>query len=166
MKNKLLIYTRNSAIGIAVGFAVGAGIAEIVHSYEVPKLLTGFASTFGEYLTAYSVFLPLHILSNKDLYQRIDSSYKLRSIVKDQLKLGAGLVLLNATFLLGRPFIVKEFMERGIDPAHSSLYTGLVSYPFLFGLSIPIAKVSGNLRSADSIDEVAMYNDSKNTLDD
>jgi len=149
MVNKYLSFAKNVGIASVAGLAVGAGAAELAHLVSDNKTLTSIVSTLGEYVAAYSVFLPLHARDNPDLYKDEQGNFKTREFVKDQLKLAGGFVLIDIAYLTGRPIITREFLESGFSPSQASLYADAISYPALIALAVPVAKLTGNIRSKE-----------------
>lgn len=147
MKNKYLAFAKNVGISSVVGLGMGAGVAELTNLITDKQTVTAITSTVSEYVAAYSIFLPLHARDNRDLYKGDDNRFKWKEFIIDQLKLAGGFVLLDIAYLAGRPLLAKKFLEAGISPSSSSLYADAISYPALIIAALPIAKITGNIRS-------------------
>jgi len=150
MKSKYLSFAKNAGIGALAGLAAGAGVSELADLISDNHTANAIASTISEYVAAYSAFLPLHARDNKDIYTKENGRFNWKSFIKDQAKLAGCFVILDIVYLTGRPYLAKEFLESGIEPAKASLYADFISYPALFAASFPIAKITGNIRKANS----------------
>lgn len=148
MKNKYLAFAKNIGLAAIGGLGVGAGVAELTNLITDKQTVTAITSTVSEYVAAYSIFLPLHARDNRDIYKGgVDGRFKWGEFITDQLKLAGGFVLLDIAYLAGRPLLAKRFLESGISPSSSSLYADAISYPALIIAALPIAKITGNIRS-------------------
>lgn len=134
-------------LGAVAGIAAGAGIAELSSHISSNKDFISWMSTVSEYVAGYAVFLPLHAKDNQDIYRNNEGEFMWCGFFKDQAKLAGSLVLIDIAYLTGRPFIAKEILETGVNPAHASLYADAISYPVLMAAAFPLAKITGNLRN-------------------
>ncbi len=147
MKNKYLAFAKNLGLSAVAALAAGAGAAELASRVTNNKTVIGIVSGISEYLAAYGVFLPLHAKDNYDIYKDSQGNFKWREFIKDQLKLAGGFVTLDVLYLIGKPILTRLFLQAGNDPAVSSLYADLICIGSLGGLSVPIGKITGNIRS-------------------
>ena len=147
MRNKYLSFAKNLGISAVAGLAAGAGAASLSSLVTDNHTITAVSSTIAEYAAAYSVFLPLHVRDNRDIYTREDGKFNWKLFVGDQIKLGGGFFVLDVAYLIGRPYLAKEFLQSGAPPAQASLYADLISYPSLFLAAFPLAKIIGIIRS-------------------
>ena len=147
MKSKYVAFAKNAGLAAAFGVAAGAGVAELTDLLFDNATVTAISSTVSEYLAAYAVFLPLHARDNRDVYRRQDGSFNLGSFIVDQMKLAGGFILLDIAYLTGRPYLAREALESGVNPSNASLYADAISYPVLLAAAIPLAKLTGNIRT-------------------
>lgn len=150
MKNKYITFAKNVGIAAVAGIAAGAGAAELSNLITDNKAATAMVSTVSEYTAAYAAFLPLHARDNRDVYRTIEGKFKWKEFITDQIKLAGGFILLDITYLTGRPFLTKEFLDSGVNPLQASLYADAISYPILMATAFPIAKITGNIRSKET----------------
>jgi len=145
--NKYLAFAKN--IGIASGAAVSAGVggAELADLITNNNTLISITSTLSEYGVGYAVFLPLHARDNRDLYRTEEGGFKWGKFVKDQVKLAGAFVLLDIAYLVGKPMIMNGYLQQGLPESQASLYSDRILYPALIALSLPLAKISGIIRS-------------------
>jgi hypothetical protein len=149
MKNKYISFIKNAGIAAATGLAVGAGSAELSNLVTDNKTAVAITSAIGEYAAAYSVFLSLHSQDNEDIYRTYEGKFKWRDFIKDQVKLAGGVLFLDIAYLVGKPILTKKFLDSGINPSCASLYADAISYPLLIMAALPIAKITGNIKSKE-----------------
>lgn len=149
MNNKYISFAKNIGLATVAGVVAGAGAAELSNLITDNKTITAIVSTVSEYAAGYAVFLPLHARDNQDIYRTNEGKFRWGEFIKDQAKLAGGFVLLDIAYLTGRPFLAKTFLEHGINPAQASLYADLISYPTMIVAAVPIAKITGNIRSKE-----------------
>ena len=68
------------------------------------------------------------------IYTKKDGKFNWKSFIGDQLKLAGGFVVLDIAYLTGRPYLAKEFLESGVEPAQASLYADLISKFIIFNI--------------------------------
>ena len=146
MKNKYFAFAKNSGISLFASLIAGAGAAEICGFITNNETAIGVSSTLSEYIAMYSVFLPLHARDNQDIY-RDEFGFKWKEFLKDQVKLAGGFFILDLAYLIGKPFLAREFLLNGFEPAKSSIYSDAIIYLAAIPLIFPIGKFTRNIRS-------------------
>ena len=144
--NKYWTFTRNATIGIVAAVSVGLGVAELTDLVTDNKKTISIASTISEYVAGYSAFLPLHAKSNKDIYRDEEGKFKTREFIQDQAKLAGAFFLLDIAYILGRSWLINEYLEEGYKAYQASAKADLISYVVIIAAAIPIAKLTGNIR--------------------
>jgi len=160
MKNKYLAYTKNILITSGVSLLTGAAVAGLTRLVTDNDTTISVASTVSEYVAAYSTFLPLHKKNNKDIYYDEQGKFKRKEFYIDQVKLTGAFFVIDAIYLIGKPLIMRKMLNSGVDSSTASIYTDAILFPALIALSVPLAKISGNIRSKSSkLEEEVKNND-------
>ena len=147
--NKYASFAKNAMIGATAGMLVGAGAAELSDILFDNNTATACISTAVNLATAYSVFLPLHYRSNRDVYEDEKGNPKWREYIRDQVKLVGALSLVDAMYVASDPVITRQFLESGTQPAESFLYTQIILGIVAMAVTVPLAKLTGNIRDGD-----------------
>jgi len=145
MNKKYLRFIRTCILSAISMLIIGAVAAFLTSKLTNSKYIIAIASTLAGYIGMYSVFFPLQAHDNPDLY-RSKGKFKWNVFITDQAKIVFGFAILDIAYLLGKPILVTLFLEHGISPVNSSLYSDFIFYFVLAISTWPIAKLSGALR--------------------
>lgn len=151
-KHRILAFSKNLVVA-GTSFMIGGYLGAKAAKYGTDsKAIISGVSVLSQYIAGFAAFLPLHAMDNYDVYKGEDNKFKYKELAKDTGKLMLSFGVLEIAYMIGRPALHYNFMNKGIEPGTASLYSDLICSPAYWILAIPMAKITGVIKKSKKKD--------------